>query len=53
MGEGVSEMRIDYGPVYRVHFVQRRPTVEVLLTGGDKHTQDRDIETVLELARRA
>lgn len=51
IGEGVSEMRIDYGPGYRVYFVQRGQIWVVLLAGGDKRTQDRDIETALELAR--
>ena len=51
VGEGVSEFRIDYGPGYRVYFVQRGQTLVILLAGGDKHTQDRDIETGLELAR--
>jgi putative addiction module killer protein len=51
VGEGVSEMRIDYGPGYRVYFVQRGETLVVLLTGGDKATQDRDIRTALGLAR--
>jgi putative addiction module killer protein len=53
VGEGVSELRIDYGPGYRVYFVQRGKTVVVLLAGGDKHTQDGDIKTALELARSA
>jgi putative addiction module killer protein len=51
VGEGISEMRIDYGPGYRVYFVQRRLAVIVLLAGGDKRTQDRDIETAQALAR--
>ena len=51
VGEGVSELRIDYGPGYRVYFVQRGQTLVVLPAGGDKHTQDRDIKTALELAR--
>ena len=50
-GEGVSELRIDYGPGYRVYFVQRGQTLVILLAGGDKHTQDRDIKTALDLAR--
>lgn len=51
VGEGVSELRIDYGPGYRVYFVQRGQTLVILLAGGDKDTQDRDIRTALELAR--
>jgi putative addiction module killer protein len=51
VGEGVSEMRIDYGPGYRVYFVRRGQTMVVLLAGGDKQTQDRDIKTALALAR--
>ena len=51
VGEGVSELRINYGPGYRVYFVQRGQTLVVLLAGGDKHTQDRDIKTALNLAR--
>ena len=51
VGEGVSELRIDYGPGYRVYFVQRGQTVVILLAGGDKRTQDRDIKAALELAR--
>jgi putative addiction module killer protein len=53
VGEGVSELRIDYGPGYRVYFVRRGKTVVVLLAGGDKRTQDSDIKTALELARSA
>jgi len=51
VGEGVSELRIDYGPGYRVYFVQRGRTLVLLLAGGDKDTQDRDIRIALELAR--
>ena len=51
VGEGVSELRIDYGPGYRVYFVQRGETLVVLLAGGDKRTQDRDIQVALALAR--
>jgi putative addiction module killer protein len=53
VGEGVSELRIDYGPGYRVYFVQRGKTLVVLLAGGSKRTQDSDIKTALELARSA
>ena len=51
MGEGVSELRIDYGPGYRVYFVKRGQTLVILLAGGDKRTQDRDIKRAIELAR--
>lgn len=51
VGEGVSELRIDYGPAYRVYFVQRGQTLVILLAGGDKRTQERDIKTAIELAR--
>jgi len=51
VGEGVSELRIDYGPGYRVYFVQHCQMLVVLLAGGDKKTQARDIKTALHLAR--
>lgn len=50
VGEGVSEMRIDYGPGYRVYFTKRGREVMVLLAGGDKRTQATDIKTALRLA---
>jgi putative addiction module killer protein len=49
VGKGVSEMRIDYGPGYRVYFVQQADTLIVLLAGGDKRTQEQDIKTALDL----
>ena len=51
VGEGVSELRIDYGPGYRVYFTRRGREVLVLLAGGDKRTQTADIRTALRLAR--
>jgi len=47
---GVSELRIDYGPGYRVYFIRRGPLVIVLLAGGDKRTQDADIERAITIA---
>ena len=51
VGEGLNEMRIDYGPGYRVYFVQRGAVLVLLLCGGDKKTQDRDIRFAKALAR--
>jgi putative addiction module killer protein len=51
IGEGVSEMRIHYGPGYRVYFVKRGLEIVILLAGGNKSTQSRDIKTALEIAR--
>ena len=50
IGGGLSEMRIDYGPGYRVYYMQRKQVVIVLLCGGDKTTQARDIEAARSLA---
>jgi putative addiction module killer protein len=51
MREGVLELRVDYGPGYRVYFAWKKPTVVVLLTGGDKRSQKRDVQIAVELAR--
>jgi len=51
VGEGVSELRIDYGPGYRVYFTKRGSELVILLAGGDKSTQTSDIRTALHLAR--
>ena len=51
VGEGVSELRIDYGPGYRVYYKRQGRAIVVLLAGGDKRTQSRDIETALRLAK--
>jgi len=51
VGEGVSELRINYGSGYRVYFKRRRQELIILLAGGDKATQARDIKAALRLAR--
>jgi putative addiction module killer protein len=51
VGSGVSELRIDYGPGYRVYFKGKGDDVVILLAGGDKRTQERDIQRALALAR--
>src|SRR5258706_6008868 len=51
VGNGVSEMRIDYCPGYRIYFVQRCKTVVILLCGGDKRSPARDIVLAIEIAQ--
>lgn len=51
VGEGVSELKINYGPGYRVYYKQFGESLVILLAGGDKHTQAKDIKTALRLAR--
>ena len=51
VGEGVSELRIDCGPGFRVYFKRQGREVVILLAGGDKRTQSADIKTALRLAR--
>jgi putative addiction module killer protein len=51
VGEGVSELRIDYGPGYRVYYKKHGQKAVILLAGGDKSTQAKDIKTALRLAQ--
>ena len=51
VGEGVSELRIDYGAGYRVYFIRKGETLVVLLGGGDKRTQSRDIQRAIAISK--
>jgi putative addiction module killer protein len=53
VGGGVSELRIDFGPGYRVYYLQRGKVLIILLCGGDKSSQDKDIKLALKLAKEA
>jgi putative addiction module killer protein len=50
VGQGILEMRIDYGPGYRVYYVRRGTQIVILLCGGDKRTQQQDIKKALRMA---
>lgn len=49
--DGIGELRVDYGPGYRVYFAKRGQTIIILLCGGDKRTQKRDINNAVKMAK--
>lgn len=51
--DGIGELRVDYGPGYRVYFVQRGKVLIILLSGGDKATQKKDIKQAIKMAKEA
>jgi putative addiction module killer protein len=51
VGEGISEMRVTHGPGYRVYYKQTGKTIVVILCGGDKSTQEKDIQRAKQIAR--
>jgi putative addiction module killer protein len=51
LGDGISELRIDYGPGYRIYFTRRGPLIVLLLCGGDKSTQAKDIRKAIAAAK--
>ena len=52
VGQGILEMRIDYGPGYRIYYIQRGTQIVILLCGGDKRTQQEDIKQAQKLAEK-
>jgi putative addiction module killer protein len=51
LSNGISELKVDYGPGYRIYYTQRRSELIILLVGGDKSSQRRDVKLAIELAR--